>query len=137
MEARDVTYFGPKARPIFIERDYDAAKRLLSLHAQTLKPFLEAGRFQSLIRELSDYERRSGNTPAAVAEPVAAFEAAGRQTGSTPPVVRRRPLGRSDLVRLAKVHNAVTIRPPRDFAPTPTGPAARQPLSFAEDRSTY
>jgi hypothetical protein len=79
MEAMDVTYFGPKARPIFIERDYDAAKRLLSLHAQTLKPFLEAGRFQSLIRELSDYERRSGSTPSAVAEPGAAFEPVGRQ----------------------------------------------------------
>ena len=79
MEARDVTYFGPKARPIFIERDYDAAKRLLSLHAQTLKPFLEAGRFQSLIRELSDYERRSGNTPATVAEAAGALEPPGRQ----------------------------------------------------------
>jgi len=79
MEVKDLTYFGSKARPIFIERDYDAAKRLLSLHAQTLKPFLEAGRFQSLIRELSDYERRSGALTAALAPPVAASEVAGRQ----------------------------------------------------------
>jgi hypothetical protein len=79
MELRDVTYFGPKARPIFSERDYDAAKRLLSEHAQTLKPFLEAGRFQSLIRELSDYEHRSGGTPAASAGQAANSEVAGRQ----------------------------------------------------------
>jgi hypothetical protein len=79
METRDVTYFGSRARPIFSERDYDAAKRLLSEHAQTLKPFLEAGRFQSLIRQLSDYERRSGSTPAALVEPGADAEVAGRQ----------------------------------------------------------
>jgi len=65
MEARNATYLGARARPIFSERDYHAAKRLLSEHAQSLKPFLEAGRFQSLIRELSDYERRSSSTPAA------------------------------------------------------------------------
>src|SRR5437867_168486 len=79
MEARNVAYLRPKARPIFIERDYDAAKRLLSLHAQTLKPFLEAGRFQSLIRELSDYERRSGDKPGASAEPVINSQIASRQ----------------------------------------------------------
>ena len=79
MEVRDVTYFGSRARPIFSERDYDAAKRLLSEHAQTLRPFLEAGRFQSLIRELSDYERRSGSTPAALAEPAAASDVGSRQ----------------------------------------------------------
>ena len=79
METGDVIYFGSKARPIFSERDYDAAKRLLSEHAQTLKPFLEAGRFQSLIRELSDYEHRSGNTAAALAEQAANSEVAGRQ----------------------------------------------------------
>ena len=78
MEARDVTYFGSRARPIFSERDYHAAKRLLSEHAQTLKPFLEAGRFQSLIRELSDYERRSSSTPAALAERVADSGADGQ-----------------------------------------------------------
>lgn len=74
MEARDVTYFGSRARPIFGERDYHAAKRLLLEHAQTLKPFLEAGRLQSLIRELSDYERRSSSTPAALAEHAADSE---------------------------------------------------------------
>jgi hypothetical protein len=79
MEARDAIYFESKARPIFSERDYDAAKRLLSEHAQTLKPFLEAGRFQSLIRELSDYEHRSGSTEAALAEQAADSEAAARQ----------------------------------------------------------
>jgi hypothetical protein len=79
MEAKDVMYFGSKARPIFSERDYDAAKRLLSEHAQTLKPFLEAGRFQSLIRELSDYEHRSGSTATAPAEQAANSELVGRQ----------------------------------------------------------
>lgn len=64
MNAKDLKQPGPKARPIVIERDYDAAKRLLSLHAQRLQPFLEAGRFQSLIREVSDYERRSSNASA-------------------------------------------------------------------------
>lgn len=79
MEARDVTYFGSRARPIFSERDYHAAKRLLSEHAQTLRPFLEAGRFQSLIRELSDYERRSGSSPAALAQQATDSEVAGQR----------------------------------------------------------
>jgi len=79
MEARDVTYFGSRARPIFSERDYHAAKQLLSEHAQTLKPFLEAGRFQSLIRELSDYERRSQSAPVALAEPAADSEVEGER----------------------------------------------------------
>jgi len=79
MEARNVRYPGAKARPISSERDYDAARRLLLEHAQTLKPFLEAGRFQSLIRELSDYEQRSDSTPAALAEQAALSEAMGRQ----------------------------------------------------------
>jgi hypothetical protein len=81
MEAKNIRYLGSKARPISSERDYDAARRLLLEHAQTLKPFLEAGRFQSLIRELSEYEQRSDSTPAALAlaEQVAISEAAGRQ----------------------------------------------------------
>jgi hypothetical protein len=59
MEGMETRQSDTKARPISSERDYIAAKQLLSEHAQTLKPFLEAGRFQSLIRELSDYEMRS------------------------------------------------------------------------------
>jgi hypothetical protein len=78
MEASDVTNFGSRARPIFSERDYQAAKRVLSEHAQTLKPFLEAGRFQSLIRELSDYEKRSLKPPAALAEPAVDSQVEGK-----------------------------------------------------------
>jgi hypothetical protein len=74
MDGNDVVFFGPRARPISSERDYQAARRLLSEHAQTLKPFLEAGRFQSLIRELSDYESRSANTPGSLAERAADYE---------------------------------------------------------------
>src|SRR5262245_13140138 len=46
----------PRARPILSERDYNAARQLLAEHVQALKPYLEAGRFQSLIRELGRYE---------------------------------------------------------------------------------
>lgn len=67
MDGNDVVFLGSRARPIFSERDYQAARRLLSEHAQTLKPFLEAGRFQSLIRELSDYESRSASAPGTLA----------------------------------------------------------------------
>jgi len=74
MEGNDVVFFGPRARPISSERDYQAARRLLSEHAQTLKPFLEAGRFQSLIRELSDYESRSASPPGTLAEHTADYE---------------------------------------------------------------
>ena len=59
MEGKDTRRSDTRARPILSERDYDAAKQLLSEHAQTLKPYLEAGRFQSLIRELSHYEMSS------------------------------------------------------------------------------
>lgn len=48
-----------RARPILSERDYDATRQLLSEHVQMLRPYLEAGRFQSLIRELSAYEKHS------------------------------------------------------------------------------
>jgi hypothetical protein len=64
MEDQDIIHLGPRARPIRSERDYLAAKQLLSEHAQTLRPFLEAGRFQSLIRELGDYESHSMGTSA-------------------------------------------------------------------------
>jgi len=79
MEAKDDTQSGSRARPIFSERDYQAAKRLLSEHAQSLKPFLEAGRFQSLIRELSDYERRAASTPPALAQPATDSETEGER----------------------------------------------------------
>jgi hypothetical protein len=74
MDGNDVVFLGPRARPISSERDYQAARRLLSEHAQTLKPFLEAGRFQSLIRELSDYESRSASTHGSLAEHAADYE---------------------------------------------------------------
>ena len=107
MEVKDVTYFGSKARPIFIERDYDAAKRLLSLHAQTLKPFLEAGRFQSLIRELSDYERRSGSHDRCIGGAGSRLRGRGPPEAAATPVVRRRPLGRRPaLLRLAAARPA-------------------------------
>jgi hypothetical protein len=56
MESEDTKAFVRKARPILSERDYNATKQVLSTHAQTLKPFLEPGRFEGLLRELSAYE---------------------------------------------------------------------------------
>ena len=56
MHEREGQPSDPRARPILSERDYNAAKLLLAEHAQTLKPYLQAGRFQSLIRELGRYE---------------------------------------------------------------------------------
>jgi hypothetical protein len=56
MESKDNKAFVRKARPILRERDYHATKQVLSTHAQTLKPFLEPGRFEGLLRELSTYE---------------------------------------------------------------------------------
>ena len=74
MDGNDVVFLGPRARPISSERDYEAARRLLSEHAQTLKPFLEAGRFQSLIREVSNYESRSASTHGSSARHSAEYE---------------------------------------------------------------
>jgi len=56
MHERETQPSDARARPILSERDYDAAKLLLAEHAQALKPYLQAGRFQSLIRELGRYE---------------------------------------------------------------------------------
>jgi len=61
MKSKVTRHSDTRARPIFSERDYQAAKQLLSEHAQALRPYLEAGRFQSLIRELGDYEMRSAD----------------------------------------------------------------------------
>src|SRR5262245_6609545 len=59
MHERETQPADPRARPILSERDYNATKLLLAEHAQTLRPYLEAGRFQSLIRELGRYETLS------------------------------------------------------------------------------
>ena len=64
MHERETQPSDPRARPILSERDYNAAKLLLAEHAQALKPYLEAGRFQCLIRELGRYETLSTARPA-------------------------------------------------------------------------
>jgi len=65
MHERQTQPADPRARPILSERDYNAAKLLLAEHAQALKLYLEAGRFQSLIRELGRYETLTPGRPAA------------------------------------------------------------------------
>lgn len=75
MESKDTMDPDTGARPILSDRDYHAAKQLLSEHARTLKPYLQAGRFQSLIRELSDYEMRSASRLAGLAERAAVSKA--------------------------------------------------------------
>ena len=64
MHERETQPSDPRARPILSERDYNAAKLLLAEHAQALKPYLQAGRFQSLIRELGRYETLTTGRPA-------------------------------------------------------------------------
>jgi hypothetical protein len=64
MHERETQPSDPRARPILSERDYNAAKLLLAEHAQALKPYLQAGRFQSLIRELGRYETLPTGRPA-------------------------------------------------------------------------
>ena len=64
MHQRETQPSDPRARPILSERDYNAARQLLAEHAQALKPYLEAGRFQSLIRELGRYETLPTSRPA-------------------------------------------------------------------------
>jgi len=64
MHERETQPADPRARPILSDRDYNAAKQLLAEHAQTLKPYLQAGRFQSLIRELGRYETLLTSRPA-------------------------------------------------------------------------
>ena len=78
MESKLTRHSDTRARPIFGERDYQAAKQLLAQHAQALRPYLEAGRFQSLIRELSDYEKRSAGRLANLAEHVDLSQADGQ-----------------------------------------------------------
>ena len=48
------------ARPILVERDYQAVKRLLVDRCKGIYVVLEAERFEALIRELTVYEDRSG-----------------------------------------------------------------------------
>jgi len=64
MHEREIQPLDLWARPILSERDYNAAKQLLAEHAQALKPYLQAGRFQSLIRELGRYETLLTSRPA-------------------------------------------------------------------------
>ena len=58
-DPKDTPPFARKARPILSQRDYQATRQVLSTHAQTLTPFLEPGRFEGLLRELSAYETHS------------------------------------------------------------------------------
>ena len=78
MHERETQPSDPRARPILSERDYKAAKLLLAEHAQTLKPYLEAGRFQSLIRELGRYETLSSVKPAGFSARAEAADTVGR-----------------------------------------------------------
>ena len=48
------------ARPILVERDYQAVKRLLVDRCKGIYLLLEAERLEALIRELTLYEDRSG-----------------------------------------------------------------------------
>ena len=48
------------ARPILVERDYQAVKRLLVDRCKGIYLLLEADRLEALIRELTLYEDRSG-----------------------------------------------------------------------------
>jgi hypothetical protein len=78
MHEREIQPSDPRARPILSERDYNAAKLLLAEHAQALKPYLEAGRFQSLIRELGRYETLPSSKPAGVLVRVEAADTGSR-----------------------------------------------------------
>lgn len=71
-QQKDAKSLAKKARPIADERDYQATKQLLAEHARTFTPFLEAGRFQSLIRALGEYEARTSIPNTAAAEHAAA-----------------------------------------------------------------
>ena len=50
------------ARPILVERDYQAVKRLLVDRCKGIYLLLEAERLEALIRELTLYEDRSGES---------------------------------------------------------------------------
>jgi len=78
MHERETQPADPRARPILSERDYNATKLLLAEHAQTLKPYLQAGRFQSLIRELGRYETLLTARPAGFSVRLEAAETLGR-----------------------------------------------------------
>jgi len=54
-----------RARPIFDEREYEAAKQLLAEQVRSLKPFLVEGRLHALLRVLSEYEERAAHPDAA------------------------------------------------------------------------
>ena len=49
------------ARPIMVERDYQAVKRLLVDRCKGIYVLLEAERFEALIRELTLYEDCEGD----------------------------------------------------------------------------
>jgi hypothetical protein len=97
MESKDNKAFVRKARPILSERDYHATKQVLSTHAQTLKPFLEPGRFEGLLRELSAYD-----TSHATVNPAFAGQRPDQRTDMDRPPQRRW----SDLTRWWSSHAA-------------------------------
>jgi len=61
MGTREFRSYARMARPIISERDYDTVKKLVTQRARTFL-LLEAERIEALIRELTDYEGRSGQT---------------------------------------------------------------------------
>ena len=77
MHERETQPSDPRARPILSERDYNAAKLLLAEHAQALRPYLQAGRFQSLIRELGRYETLPTDRPASFSARAEKVDAVG------------------------------------------------------------
>ena len=63
MGTREFRSYARMARPIFSTRDYDTVKKLVTQRARTFL-LLEAERIEALIRELTDYEGRSGQADA-------------------------------------------------------------------------
>jgi hypothetical protein len=64
MGARSVQLYTRMARPIVTVRDYEAAKKVVKRRAGIFPDFLDTGRLEALIRELTDYEDRSTQTDA-------------------------------------------------------------------------
>ena len=59
MGSRYVQPYTRMARPIVTVRDYDAVKKVVKRRATIFPDFLDTGRLEALIRELTDYEDRS------------------------------------------------------------------------------
>lgn len=61
MGMRDFNAYARLARPILNERDYETVKRLAMERAKDFL-FLDAGRIEAMIRELTDYEQRTNES---------------------------------------------------------------------------